>query len=426
MFGRISRQQELVKSILTLFTGSAIAQAIPLLVSPFLTRLYSVDDFATLTIVATLISLVGVVVTGRYEFAVGLPSKDADGRKMVQLALLFTIVISLLVSSVLLFGRDVIASWIGFPADPDYLFAVPLAALFYGGYQSYSFWQIRCRNYVVISGSRIGQSLTNSGLSLGLFYSGLGINGLVIGNVMGHFSAFLYSFMATRDRLKGFWNNKFSELKELGSKYGDMPRVNSIHALSDVGQTTAVVLLITSFFGSVSTGLYGLTIRILQAPLNMMGNSLSMVFYKEVAEKTANNHQISKLLLSTVKTLLLISIPVFLVILIMGPDLFSFVFGANWRDAGVFAQILSPWLFLNFIASPLSNLPIILNRQRAFFIYSLVGNLTVILSLVISGWLLDDIKQVLTALAITQSVFQIIMIAFFFKIAKVADESKIN
>jgi O-antigen/teichoic acid export membrane protein len=422
MFGRISRQQELVKSILTLFTGSAIAQAIPLLVSPFLTRLYSVDDFATLTIVATLISLVGVVVTGRYEYAIGLPSSDIDGRKMVQLALLFTIIISLVVASVLLFARDTIASWIGFPANHNYLFAVPLAALFYGGYQSYSFWQIRSRNYVVISGSRIGQSLTNSGLSLGLFYSGLGINGLVIGNVLGHFSAFFYSFMATRDRLKGFWNNRFSELRELGSKYSDMPRVNSIHALSDVGQTTAVVLLITSFFGSVSTGLYGLTIRILQAPLNMMGNSLSMVFYKEVAEKSANKHHIYKLLISTVKTLLLISIPVFLVILVFGPDLFSFVFGSEWREAGVYAQILSPWLFLNFISSPLSNLPIILNKQRMFFIYSLIGNLAVIISLAVSSWLFEDIKQGLKALAFTQCFFQIAIISFFFKIAKQADK----
>jgi O-antigen/teichoic acid export membrane protein len=78
MFGRFNRHQDLVKSILTLFTGSAIAQAIPILVSPLLTRLYPVVDFAALTIITTLISLVGVVVTGRYEFAVGLPADDRD------------------------------------------------------------------------------------------------------------------------------------------------------------------------------------------------------------------------------------------------------------------------------------------------------------------------------------------------------------
>ena len=96
MLGRFNRHQDLVKSILTLFTGSAIAQAIPLLVSPLLTRLYSVEDFAALTITTTFISLVGVVVTGRYEFAVGLPEHDQDGKRLVQLAAMITIVVPFL------------------------------------------------------------------------------------------------------------------------------------------------------------------------------------------------------------------------------------------------------------------------------------------------------------------------------------------
>ncbi|MFN9595188.1 MAG: lipopolysaccharide biosynthesis protein [Bacteroidota bacterium] len=422
MFGRFNRHQDLVKSILTLFTGSAIAQAIPILVSPLLTRLYPVVDFAALTIITTLISLVGVVVTGRYEFAVGLPADDRDGRSLVQLASVITVSVSILVGIILVFFRDGIASLMSFPSSPDYLFAIPVAALFYGGYQAFSFWQIRQRNYVVVSGSRISQSLTNSASSLAIFFIGFGINGLILGNVLGQFAAFLYAFLSTAGRFKDFLVKPVSDLKVVAGRYADMPKVNSIHALSDVGQSTAVILMITGIFGSVSTGLYGLTMRILQAPLNMIGNSLAMVFYKEVSEKTINGQLISKLLLSTMRTLFLISLPVFLLLMVFGPDLFALVFGSEWRDAGLYARIMSPWLMLNFIASPLSNLPIILSKQRAFFVYSLIGNSIVIASLAIAGWLFNEIKSGLIVLSAVQCLFQLSMIVFFFRIAKEADQ----
>ena len=422
MFGRFNRHQDLVKSILTLFTGSAIAQAIPILVSPLLTRLYPVVDFAALTIITTLISLVGVVVTGRYEFAVGLPADDRDARSLVQLASVITVSVSILVGIFLVFFRDGIASLMSFPSSPDYLFAIPVAALFYGGYQAFSFWQIRQRNYVVVSGSRISQSLTNSASSLAIFFIGFGINGLILGNVLGQFAAFLYAFLSTAGRFKDFLVKPVSDLKIVAGRYADMPKVNSIHALSDVGQSTAVILMITGIFGSVSTGLYGLTMRILQAPLNMIGNSLAMVFYKEVSEKTINGQLISKLLLSTMRTLFLISLPVFLLLMVFGPDLFALVFGSEWRDAGLYARIMSPWLMLNFIASPLSNLPIILSKQRAFFVYSLIGNSIVIASLAIAGWLFNEIKSGLIVLSAVQCLFQLSMIVFFFRIAKEADQ----
>ncbi|MFM7822298.1 MAG: lipopolysaccharide biosynthesis protein [Bacteroidota bacterium] len=407
---------------MTLFTGSAIAQAIPILVSPLLTRLYPVVDFAALTIITTLISLVGVVVTGRYEFAVGLPAEDRDAKSLVQLASVITVSVSSLVLVFLVFFRNGIADLMAFPANPNYLFAIPITALFYGGYQAFSFWQIRMRNYVVVSGSRISQSLTNSASALGVFFTGFGINGLIIGNVLGQFAAFLYAFFSTTGRVKDFLVNPVKDLKVVAGRYGDMPKVNSIHALSDVGQSTAVVLMITGIFGSVSTGLYGLTMRILQAPLNMLGNSLAMVFYKEVAEKTINGLLISKMLFSTMRTLFLISLPVFLILMIFGPDLFALVFGDEWRDAGLYARIMSPWLMLNFIASPLSNLPIILSKQRAFFAYSLIGNLTVIASLAIAGWFFDNIQNGLMVLSAVQCIFQLSMILFFFKIAKEADK----
>ena len=40
------------------------------------------------------------------------------------------------------------------------------------------------------------------------------------------------------------------------------------------------------------------------------------------------------------------------VIAIWGESIFHFVFGSSWGEAGIYAAILSPWLFIGFINPP--------------------------------------------------------------------------
>jgi O-antigen/teichoic acid export membrane protein len=206
-------------------------------------------------------------------------------------------------------------------------------------------------------------------------------------------------------------------MRALAIKYSDLPKVNGVHALTDMLQSTGVVFIISALFGSVTTGLYGLTLRILQAPLTLIGSSFSIVFYKEVSEKVAKNEKIDKLLRTTISTLALISFPIFLTIMIVGPSLFAFVFGEEWREAGVYARIMSPWLFVNFISSPVSHLPVILNRQRQFFLLSLAGNILVVLSLLAGSLIFKDVKIGFALISATQVIFLSGMIFYFLRIA---------
>ena len=59
-----------------------------------------------------------------------------------------------------------------------------------------------------------------------------------------------------------------------------------------------------------------------------------------------------------------VAMPMFLVIYLFATDIFVIVFGDNWKVAGEVASILAPWLFLNFLTSPLASLFIIFNKQE--------------------------------------------------------------
>ncbi len=426
MIRRLNLKSGIARNVLTLFTGSTLAQAIPVLVSPILTRLYTFHDFAVLTVVVTLVSLTGVISAGRYEIAIGLHSEDSEAKKTVYLAFSITICFSLLLLCVFTSAGTFIAGLLNQPEAAPYLVVVSIAILFYGWYQALTFWNIRKRRYADIAASRVSQSLVNSGLSLLFAFTGIPLNGLVVGHVSGHIAAVSWSWF----RLAPYKEIDFkksdlkrSELSRMAKKYSELPKVNGLHALSDVAQSSLIVFIISAMFGSVATALYGLTLRVLQAPLNVLGSSFTAVFYKEMTEKIQRQERITKLLRTTLGTLALLSLPVFVVLFITGPFLFAFVFGESWREAGMYARIMCPWLFLNFIASPVSHLPVILNRQRQFFMFSMTGNLAVIAALLGGAFLFDNIRHTLIMITCVQVVFQACMIFYFINIARKAEKS---
>ena len=71
----------------------------------------------------------------------------------------------------------------------------------------------------------------------------------------------------------------------------------------------------------------------------------------------------------------LVGLLIFIPILIFGKSLFGIVFGETWKTAGVFAQLLVPWLFMKFVLSPITSIPIIKGKQKQFFLISLFYNI---------------------------------------------------
>ena len=50
------------------------------------------------------------------------------------------------------------------------------------------------------------------------------------------------------------------------------------------------------------------------------------------------------------------------------PEVFSFIFGADWQEAGRYAQILLPWIFMVSLVMPLSFIPDLYRKQRVAMI----------------------------------------------------------
>ena len=96
MLKRFKPKSEFNRNILTLMTGTTIAQAIPIAISPILTRIYTPEDFGIFAIFLAITLIIGSIANGRYELAIMIPKKDEDAINIFALGFIITTSISLL------------------------------------------------------------------------------------------------------------------------------------------------------------------------------------------------------------------------------------------------------------------------------------------------------------------------------------------
>jgi O-antigen/teichoic acid export membrane protein len=81
-----------------------------------------------------------------------------------------------------------------------------------------------------------------------------------------------------------------------------------------------------------------------------------------------------------------IAMPPTLILIISGPELFSLVFGEQWRNAGEFARWMAPWLYMVFITSPLSTLFSVLEKQVQGMLFQLGLLLVRVVAIAVGAW----------------------------------------
>src|SRR5699024_9309969 len=97
-------------------------------------------------------------------------------------------------------------------------------------------------------------------------------------------------------------------------------------------------IVLAGYFGPASAGFYSVSRMVLGAPSQLIGKSVGDVFYPRINEAALNKENISNLIKKATLILALIGIIPFGLVILIGPNLFSFVFGNEWSVAGEYAR----------------------------------------------------------------------------------------
>ncbi len=90
-------QDRFLRNVITLMTGTTLAQVIGFITIPIITRLYSPEQFGSYQNFTTLISVIMVIACLRYEQAIVLPEQKKDAYHLFVLSLIMTFITSAVV-----------------------------------------------------------------------------------------------------------------------------------------------------------------------------------------------------------------------------------------------------------------------------------------------------------------------------------------
>lgn len=381
------KQTTFLGDMLRLMTGTTFAQLLAIIVSPILTRLYSPDAFGVFALFSSVTGVFTVIACLRYELTIVLPKKESDAANLFAISIIIPLFIAILAFLLLLIFGTKVFSWLNAPALNDFYWLIALFILMAGITSANKYWNTRTKQFSRQAIANIGSSSINSATSLGLGFAGFtSATSLISAKALDQaFSATILSVMNWRENKTLFKEHiNWQSMKYWLKRYRRFPLYNSWAGLMNNISSQLPSLLLAGFFSPQIVGFYAIGHRVLSMPMNFLGDSIAQVFLQRtsVAKHSGNLADITEKIFSR---LLAISIGPLLVLMIAGPNLFSIVLGNEWATAGVYAQILAPWILVVFTSSPLSTIFIVLEEQRSNLLFNIAFIITRAASLVIGG-----------------------------------------
>lgn len=343
-------KSEFSRNVSSQILGTGMAQVLPFLATPLLTRLFTEEDFALYTSFFAVASIFAVAVGGKYHLAIVLPKGEEDARKVFVLSVYLTIAYALVTALLLPFFHRF------FPHElKDVLYYVPPYVLFFGIWSAYINVSIRHKTFTTNAIAKVLQAMGYILTAIALGFSKVVAFGLVISKIMGTVVSWL--FLSNRSPMN-FKVMRFTELKEMARAYIDYPKFGIWPSFLNTISLQALVLILGKFYTIDDLGYFGLTFMVLSAPLTLIGNSYKDVFYQKMAS-LMNAERYGEALTFFRKSalvLLVMGIPICLILYFFGEPLFGLVFGEKWKRSGIFAAILAFSFAAKLVVSPLSSI----------------------------------------------------------------------
>ena len=364
---RLLPKNRFARSVSVLAGGTAAGQIIVVAASPILTRLYSPEDFGLLAVYAGLLGIFAVIASLRYEHAIPLPENDEEAASVAVLSLIFVLAMTAVSAIIVWVWGEPIATVLNTPALEPYMWLLPIGLLLIGIYQVLTYWAIRVRAFPAIARTKLIQALSMVGVQLG--GHALGPLALLFGQVSGHAAgSSSLGALAIRRKWSVFRKVRLAHVRWAATRYRRFPIYSSWGGFFNKAGTELPPILFAALFSPAAAGIYMLANRVLAMPMQLLGKAIADVFFSSASEAYRKG-QLAPLVSDIHSKLAHIAMPPAFILLVAGPDLFAVVFGADWRQAGEFAQWMAPWVYLVFVSSPLSQLVSVMEKQVHFMVF---------------------------------------------------------
>jgi len=374
-----------LRSVVTIASGTVIAQIIAVLVSPLITRLFTPEDMGVLASFTAIVAVLGTIAAGRYELAIVLPETDKESNAVAFAGVIFSFIFSFILTIIAIVFYKPLTSALKLQGMAGtWFYLIGFFVLLTGFELVLNRTAIRNAHFKVIATTQITQQISTNSIKIAFGFLHPGTIGLFFATLFGQFARILRLSMGEFKIIFSKVNRpSIADVKYAFRRYKKFPLVSSWAGLMGTATIQLPVVLFTALFSSEVAGYYSLGHRILTLPMALIGTSVANVFLERAAKSKDEDRELGRITSDIYKKLLMVSSLIMSVVTFYGDILFPFVFGGNWLMAGKFAQWLSIWLVFQFAISPLGTIFTVKEKQVENLVWNIIQLAGTIFSIVL-------------------------------------------
>ncbi len=404
------------RNVLIMFVGTAIGQFTSLLLSPVLTRIYTPELFGILGFFSSLIGILSVISSLRYDMALPITETKKDAANLLAVCcsvLIFTT--SVFFGIILFLPYEFINSTLG--SLSPYRFLLPIGFLGAGAYQIIVSYATREGAFATISRTKIYQGVSGPVSQIGLGIAGMGAWGLIIGFIIGQSAGIANMFVRLvfkpRDVLP---NVTWQGMKSMASRFSRFPLISTWSAMINVlGTNSMMMIVIPMLYSSTIAGFIFLTERIIGRPLILISTSILQVYLGEAAKTQASDPvAMRRRFLQIIKGQFFIVSFWLGIINATAFYLIPIIFGKEWADAVIYIHILSICYLPQMIMVAVMNTLQIMEKQALTAMWEFARLVLIISGFAISYSFSLSAEQALLIYSSSQAVMQVILFGLMY------------
>jgi O-antigen/teichoic acid export membrane protein len=379
---KLKFSEDFTKNILTVLGGNTVAMAVPIISSVWLLRIYDVaGDFTPFALFISFCATLASLANSHYTSAILVADNEKESLVVVRLTLLINCIITILFLIFLVFFRTAVLSFLNAAPSVYYtVWLVPLTVLLMGVNAAFTQWAYRYKQFKRIAANRIIQAIATMVCQtvFGLIFKN--IQGLIIGYFAGQLIATLVlTFRCLYNDRQLMEPVTYYQLRKDAIRYNIFFRFQTPADVINMATQQLPSFLLSKFaISPTDLGYYGQAYRLIVAPSSIITGAVSDVFRQKADQDYKEKGNAKDVFIRTVKILFMIMIVPCVVVALFGPWIFKILFGAQWVEAGVYAQVLIIMMLPKFVVSPLTYMYTIARKQREDFwlhIYVLVSTI---------------------------------------------------
>ncbi|MEZ6970147.1 lipopolysaccharide biosynthesis protein [Aeromonas sp. S11(2024)] len=400
------------KNVSVVFSGAVVAQIIPIIGALFIARIYTPSDYGAYSLWLAVVFILGVIFTLRYEAALALEGDGEERSSAVVATLITTLLVGVLFSAILAITCVVFPSLLQQFSYLALISFIPAGVLL-----SFNMvlqgWAAADGRYNQLNILRLifASSVTLLQIVAGMFFAGELT--LLLMHTLGLFISFCFALCLYPIPIKSIRSIRYTMIS-FWQRRRRFPIFSLPADLTSTVTAQLPLIIVTSRFGSEIGGLLALTLRILSAPLGILGKAVLDVFKRYAVVEMNETRSCKNIYIKTFKILCLGSIGLIVGVLLFAEWFFILAFGSEWADAGLYAIWLLPLFALRFVASPLSYTIYIVEKQSWDLVWQVSLLVVTLLALSISG----DFRSVMLVYTYAASLMYLIYLYLTYRLSK--------